>query len=599
MEILDVGQQLARHCNGTDPLQLKRLSALEPRVQPYIALLCQPSGIIHACHARVGNSDSTGVISMYTSFLNQAVTFQAQLAVTPEYSVPWAVIRDIALTNGAPRPPQGSLWVLGCESITPDELEDFQAELVDKPELRLIHEAFDPQRRAQTVFVDPVVFVFWAVDGTGGDVICFLVQFKTVVSRDPDHVELQSLYTGRVVYKFTAQPGDISLLALICSDAFEFTNQMVDEHSANLLLVHIQLNQKPANIDYTAYRSRLFSVASNSNVEVICLNWAANLGIEDTDQPWNAIAGSAWYVAPHSVTLTDASINQLHREGLYYSIVGERWHAFYLNYAAHSLVLRKRPVYSAGPQILVQKIPPQVVARRRWEADAWVNVAADDGFGAFIQGYGPLAGMLPQLCQNDPLAVERALELLEGPRGKVSEWHQLKELSSLKVAEEESIRWVTVSLEVDPARQGVAFRRQRARLAQTAATIPGQPVTWPTPVKDLEDGFRYQWTEAEPHNNVEPLAGGRRAAFVYLGEDPESDTLANVFAKLAKARQLHAVEVAVHAGTNAGDAQIFAKDRLCVAYRESHVLRFYLPGGHASITDGATEKTDDIAGEKS
>ena len=113
--------------------------------------------------------------------------------------------------------------------------------------MQLIHEPFDPQQRAQRVFVDPVLFAFWAVNAEGADILCLLVQFKTVVSRDPDHVELQSLYCGTRVYKFTAQPGDVSLITLICSDAFEFTNELVDAHCMNLLL-HIQLNQRPVTL---------------------------------------------------------------------------------------------------------------------------------------------------------------------------------------------------------------------------------------------------------------------------------------------------------------------------------------------------------------
>ena len=167
-----------------------------------------------------------------------------------------------------------------------------------------------PAQRVQAAFMDPLVFVFWADDTAGTDVLCLLVQFKTVASRDPDHVELQSLCLGTNVYKFRAHAGDISLLALICSDAFAFTNTLVDEHCTNLLLVHIQLNQRPAYIDYSAYRSRLFSVASNNNVEVICLNWAANVLVEGSADRWNSIAGSAWYIAPRGVTPTDADVNQ-------------------------------------------------------------------------------------------------------------------------------------------------------------------------------------------------------------------------------------------------------------------------------------------------
>ena len=596
LNIVDAKQLLAQRGDTRAPLTMSRLSALEPRPEPYSALLCQAHGTIHASAARIGNSDSQAVLPMYRAFLTDAVASQAQLAITPEYSVPWSLISEVI--QGTPRPPKGSLWVLGCESITPGELDTLQIAVNGNAAVCLIHESLEPRQRAQTAFVDPLVFVFWAVDAAGADVLCLLVQFKTVPSRDPDHVELQSLCLGTSVYKFTAHVGDVSLLALICSDAFEFTDALVDEHCRDLLLVHIQLTQRPAYIDFSAYRSRLFSVASNNNVEVICLNWAASVLIEGSADAWNAIAGSAWYIAPRGVTLTDADVNQLHWGGVYYSIVGERWHSFYLNYAPHSLLLRKQPVFAAGLQVLAPRVPPQVGARRAWnpQQGAWTSVTADDGFGTFAQQYEPLPAVLAQLYEEDPLAVERALELLEGPEGHVSDWYTLKKLSAFKVADEESLRRVTVSQETNTARQGVTFRRRRARCAQTAATIPGQALSWPTPIADLATGFRYRWTNDEPHSNVEPVAGGRPAAFIYLGDNPEADTLANVYAKLNRARRLGAFTAADQAGADPSDAVSLAQDRLCVMYRRNHTLQFYRPPGYASISDPAGLQMDDIAG---
>jgi hypothetical protein len=40
-----------------------------------------------------------------------------------------------------------------------------------------------------------------------------------------------------------------------------------------------------------------------------------------------------------------------------------------------------------------------------------------------------------------------------------------------------------------------------------------------------------------------------------------------------------------------------ADDRLCVVYRENHVLRFYRPSEYASITNPADQSADDITGE--
>ena len=533
---------------------------------------------------------------MYRAFLDDAVESQAQLAITPEYSVPWALIAEIM--DGGPCPPKGSLWVLGCESITPSELDTMQTVGGGGGVVRLIYESFDPQQRVQTAFVSPLVFVFWAVDTAGVDVLCLLVQFKTIAARVSGDVELQSLYLGTKVYKFTAETGDISLLALICSDAFEFTNELVDEHCKDLLLIHMQLNQRPAHQDYAAYRSRLFAVASKNKVEVICLNWSADVLVEGGVDPWISIAGSAWYLAPDGLKPTDADVNRLHQGGMYYSMVRERWHAFYLSYAAHSILVKKQPVFATGFQVVAPRMPPRVERRRAWDSGkgAWIDDEADDGFDTLMQQYRPLQTTLPALCGQDPLAVERALELLEGPSGSASGWHTLKELSALKVGDEESLRRVTVSQESSIAREGVIFRRRRARRAQTAVTIPQQQLTWPTPVEDLADGFCYRWTEDEPHSNVEPFGGGRPAAFVYLGEDVEPDALANMYAKLKKGRRNHAFEVCEQKNIDPGEAISVAQDRLCVVYRQNHTLRIYRPPAYASIVDSEGVEVDDIAG---
>lgn len=404
MNIVEVAQVLTQHGGRAAPLQMVRLSALEPRPEPFVTVFCQPHGTIHASAVRIGNADSAAVLPMYRSMLDGALRSQAQLVITPEYSVPWDLIREVAA--GPLRPPRGGFWVLGCESITPDELEAFRVELQANLSVELIYEPFDSQQRAQRAFVDPVLFVFWAANVEGADVLCLLVQFKTVVSRDPDHVELQCLYRGTRVYKFNARPGDVSLLTLICSDAFEFTNALVDEHCMNLLLVHIQLNQRPSNADYAAYRARMFSVASNNNVEIICLNWAKGVLIEGYQNPWNAIAGSAWYVSPHGLAPTDADVDEMHKDGLYYSIVGNRWHAFYVNFSPHTLTVSKQPVFATGPQVLAPRITPHVLSRRTWESmnSLWADVVADDGFLAFLEPYASLNGMLPPMCTQAPLA---------------------------------------------------------------------------------------------------------------------------------------------------------------------------------------------------
>jgi hypothetical protein len=590
MQIVDVEQFLAQH-DVANPLRPLPIAVLDPRREPYQALLCQPHGTIHASHNRIGNADSAASAPMYLALLQEAINRQSQLVVTPEYSVPWSVIAEIA--RGSFRPPTGSLWALGSESITPHDLEALRASLANRNDVCLLYEVINQQQRVQKSFIDPLVYVFWARTQADATVLCLLVQFKTAPCRDDDHLELRSLYLGRDVYRFRNPNPSVQLIGIICSDAFDFNNALVDSNCRDVLLLHVQLNPNPANPVYAAYRSRLYAVASNDRAEVVCLNWSAGVRIEGSAEPWNEIAGSGWYVSPGGARVEDVDVNRLHRVGIYYSLVDKRWHGFFLNYSPHFIVVEKQPVFSTGQQVLAPRLAPHVIERCAWneQTRTWIASLADDGFDAFVQGYPPLDGSLPPMCQQDPLAVERAMELLGGTDGGPSEWYAVKQLLALRVADEESLRRVTVSQETNPSRAGVSFRRERARRALAAVNIPGQPMRWPRGAADLANGFKYRWVTAEPHCNVEPLNGnGGPATLVFLGDEPEQDALSSVYAKLSKALRAEAARKQVEGTSNVDPSQ--AADRLCILYRRNNVLQSHRSS--ALITEPADGIEDDI-----
>lgn len=84
---------------------------------------------------------------------------------------------------------------------------------------------------------------------------------------------------------------------------------------------------------------------------------------------------------------------------------------------------------------------------------------------------------------------------------------------------------------------------------------------------------------------------------LYLGEDPEPNTIENIYAKIRSARKFHAAAEAIRDNADVNDAIDRADDRLCIVYRENHVLQFYRPKQYASITDPANQSVDDITGE--
>jgi hypothetical protein len=308
---------------------------------------------------------------------------------------------------------------------------------------------------------------------------------------------------------------------------------------------------------------------------------------------------------PSKFDAQDNVIDTLHKRGLYYCLCNKHWHSFYLGHAPHALIVLKQKVFNAGPQGLVLDVAPEVLEHLQWDAQAgnWIAGNANDGFARLLGDYVNVAVHLPQLCQTSALAVERALELLEGPEGNADVWFKADKLQALHVDIEESIRRVTVHQETDSARPGVKLRRRRVRRAQTAVTLAGQPVPWPPAVQDLADGFRFLWQADDPHRNVEPLAGTNGpATLVYLDEDPETDRIKTLYQKLRKALSKHMLNKVCADGHGdldlgkAAEAADRTRDRLCLVFKHNHQLVVYRPSDHACITEPAGMSPVDIYG---
>ncbi|MBR8403218.1 hypothetical protein [Burkholderia cenocepacia] len=554
------------------------MQALNPAREPYRAILLQPSGVIEANEARVGHADAALGHALCSGFVSTAAQAHADLAIAPEYCVPWSVVDEII--GGRHRPPVGALWVLGCESIPPAEILALAERCNAGGQCLFHHEPLDPRQVAQRRYVDPLLYVFWVQDADGQNLLFLLVQFKTVACRDYRDIEQTSLCLGQSVYAFNRGIGRMSLLSIICSDAFDFTPH-VDQAHLNCLLIHIQLNPKPAHIDYAAYRARLCAVGTNNHVELLCVNWAQNVKEKKGEGKfveWKNIAGSAWYAPPAKFGADDGLIDELHRRGLYYSLLAQRWHAFFLNYEGQILQLQKQKLLFPGEQAIVPKNFVAVEERWTWNfvMNAWERGAiANDGFAVALTSYQAIAGSLQQAAHASPLAVERAIEILVGPRGNPTSWYAVNELDAFQLdRDEESIRRVTVHQEHEPTRPGVAYRRKRLQRAHDAIGLVQSDVPWPVPVRDLAEGFHFAWRKETPHHNVAPAAGGRGpAALVYLADQADDAEIDSVHQKLKQAIISHALTVAVREGKGGeelADVVVRAQDRLCVVFRRDN-----------------------------
>ncbi len=199
-------------------LKVPFLEVLNPDSGFYEVLLLQVQGDIEANERFIGNKDVPLCFKKFKNFFELSLEKNVDLAVTPEYSCPWSVI-DYVITEGV-FPNEEKLWVLGCESITRNELKDFiksHNQVVWIYEEELVNE--DTTRN----FFDPLLYIFKTGDGNGHQKMIFTLQFKTThMSVQSSPLERDNLIPGKKVYVLKNDESSIFLLTLICSDSLKF-----------------------------------------------------------------------------------------------------------------------------------------------------------------------------------------------------------------------------------------------------------------------------------------------------------------------------------------------------------------------------------------
>ncbi|MBW2737857.1 MAG: hypothetical protein JRE64_03200 [Deltaproteobacteria bacterium] len=597
MEFVRVNEKLTNEGNNLTILPLK---ILQPLRDPYDALLVQPIGTMQVTEQRIGHNDQNAAVKLYRDLLNHAYEHAVDLVLTPEYCLPWRVVEEIVDT--ALKPKHGALWALGCESIIPEDLDALKARWEQRG-IRVLYETLPQQNK---VYLCPLVYIFWVQNADSEANLCMLIQFKSEPCGGT--LEVDHLYLGDDVYVFGNGGNELNFFSLICADVFRITKQQIQEYHKDSLIAHIQLNQKPWHPDFTRYRDLLFSVGSNNPIELVCLNWAtgvtwANDGDPDNVTTWSHVANSAFYIPKRLFqSFSDIELDTLHKKGIYYNRVHSQWEALFLNNAAQAILVRKQPIRFDGDQALALPWRLQYLKRFIPNAgdDSWIEAnEANDGFTDLLAEYKPaepniqegfnrFEANLKEAHDASPLAVERSLELLQGPAGLPSSWYTRYELDALNVAIEESPKRVTTHQENCPTRRGVIFRKRRLQASYDAATLYTQELNWPIPLKDIGQGFAYRWREAHPHCNVVPLVATENpATLIYLDPCIPSEA-ESYYKKMDRGLSEHAIKTS--GDKDPVESVIRAKDRLCVIYRENHQYKFlHKSDGKKSITIPANQ----------
>ena len=557
------------------------LNVLVPNESNYRALLMQPHGAIEASAAGVHNRDRNLAHLQFGKFLDDANETQADLVITPEYSMPWKTL--VAAIKEGTVPAKGKLWALGCESIKLSELEPLKQELA--PFATLLYETLvpDPGR-----FTDPLAYVFLAapLDGNATEKTVVLVQFKTYPMGDHDHFEINRLQWGTCVYQFGGLEQSVRLVSLICSDAFTFTDADAAAIYDRALVIHIQLTPEPRQELYRQYRVNLFKFQGDAT-EIICLNWAKGVCVWCGEQakPRHNIAGSAWYLRPDQFDKRDATLCENHRRGLYYTwLKGHRAHALFFNFdAATYLLTASKVAHIHVPGPISPRRGPQLTKTCIWNAaaTAWVEqVSADDGFSAIVGESGNAKDEIQQISDGNPIEAERVLALCAGKIEKGEDWHCVRLLDSCVINQSEVIHRITFCQ--DTHEDACNFRVARLKRCGQLWNILKTHHQLPLALADLKDGFHLAWSCSSPHQNA-ISAIGRRATLIYMGEEASA-------ARIEETRK-KAAEYLHRSSSNSHDS-LLARQRLAVWFRKDD--RIALCDSHCYVKIDQTGDTSEF-----
>ncbi|SFP99479.1 hypothetical protein [Variovorax sp. 770b2] len=520
MNIVPVEEALAHH---PSVLSHPDLNVLKADDTLYTVLLLQPEGRIAISERAIGHADVDLAAASIGGFLSieSAMEARPDLVVCPEYSVPWEVLIGIIENGGGPQ--VGKLWALGCESLPLNALATYRERLGNKA--IFIDEGVSISPITTQRYRNPLVYVFRTNDKDGVNHLVLLVQYKTATSGDSHNIEARGMLPGSQVYIFGRTPGELRLMTLICSDVFELTSQQIKTYYDGLLLIHPQLNNNPRHPVYKPYRRSLFEFGGRT--ELLCLNWAQNINVINSDgsveSEWKNIGGSAWYLAPKELDLSDSKITENHRNGLYYTRHESiKAHALQFHYEPRVFLVEATKVFHHGVVKPKSHLTgPRVLETFHWSSEKaqWISSSASekpvDGFEALLArvAAGVALDDLEQIYQAGPVAVERVLAISAGEFGPKSNWYDAERVDSMQLCQEEIVRRVTVTQ--DP--EGASFRSNRIGAARALAALRQANHPWPGEVEFLRNGFRLRWSQDYPNRNV-VATNGMLATLIYAGQ---------------------------------------------------------------------------------
>lgn len=427
-----------------------QLDALQLDTNLYSTLLLQHKGVFSATQDRFGNRDD--VSPLFNAFLELAKNEQASIAVTPEYSCPWSTVQWV-LDNADKRPAESKLWALGCESITPAELREFQQNYQN--ENVLIHFDDAALNNGVNILLNPLCYIFNArtIDMNSPKLI-LLIQFKTqhmgVWSND---IEQERYIPGNEVYVLRNNPGSIALFTMICSetDSFQisenFEVELEHRWTANsFIILNIQMNPQPSALFFKTFRN---SVLRYVNKDIITLNWSSESSKVNGNKLIPYSKSSIAYESHEMEYSNEEKFTTNHALGLYYTNKRQNRHMYFLNGAQNGfLIVNHKPITGGVHPAMLRRTGPLARNNYSWDNNAGQFVPApalSDGFADFLHANGSTNNIF----HNPDISVVDKERLVSLSIGKIKVkaddriWHTVDKLHTFFLEEDEIIRRLT------------------------------------------------------------------------------------------------------------------------------------------------------------
>lgn len=525
VELKDVNDCLAE--NGLGVARLAFLSTAPDRIR---FLIFQPKGDIVPTDNSLSVAGTALLGEQMAKFLTLAKDKNADFATCPEYSCTWDALMSSVEAGVFPK--IGALWSICCESISPAQFDEVERRLTGCGVVTIRPELID----GSGCFLNLLCHLFHAKDLDGRDVRVLLTQAKTASMGGTDY-ERDRLICGRQIFRFGI-PGENRLVCLICSDVLgnDFRNAIVHELQNNTLVVHLQLNRDSASAGFRDYRNQCCYTMPRTT-EILCLNWASGTRLrkENEFHLWVEEPKTIYYRPLDGVDGKDAEIIENHKKGCFLVCWDEfKTAAFIFHPDAQIFQVKISKPLMVGAAPAAKRTAPRVEARYEWVRSGWSESGqdADDSFDKYLAGNPQVAAHLAPYGDRH-VDLERLMQFATGFVLDEASFHWSK-LPSFKLARDDTSSRLRLCWSLKGV--GAEHRTECQRRFRSLVNVVDDTAKLPNRLAVFRgSAVRLTYASTPRFQQFRNLvSGSARGTVVFLGLDPEKETLNGVRDQLEK-----------------------------------------------------------------